>query len=707
MNQLSGNVGGPVLQAGVVRDVHFHQHAARQIVPQQLGPAPTNFTNRERELAELDQAWPDAEQRCGLVVLSGLGGIGKSALALSWLHRVRDRFADGQLYADLSAEEHGGPVEPASVLGGFLRAFGVSSQELPAGAAQRAVWFRSLVADRAVAILLDNAWTAAQVRALLPAAPRSVVVVTARRMLRALVTDGARFVDVGPLSTADSANLLGKVVGKQRISAEPGPAAELARLCGGLPIALSVTAARLAARRRLELGRTVAELRQEQRRLGLLSRGEQEVSVRSVFDVSYQGLSAATRSAYRALGMHPGREFGLSVAAAAAGLPADELSEAVEALLEAHLLEEVRTDRYRLHDLLRLHAKEKAEAEDSAAERAAAVLRIVEHYIRGTGEAAALCTPHLRGTDYEFVHSAPAIEPFDGLADALAWLEDERANLVGAVRTATEHGWPAAAWQLAYVMWPLFRHGGHHADWQAVDELAVEAARVLGNAEWEARATRRLALLHHRRSSFPEAERLLHRCAELFAELGDDYGTADTADARAVLALAQGDPEGALESANTAAAGFRTLGHPRKAALNLLLAGQARVRSGARAAGLADLRTAVAELGDLSDVDPYNAVRAKIQLGEALVEPGPRLRPDALEEAGRLLDEGLCWMRDSGSTAGQALAHRALATLATARDDRTREREHLAAAVRLFEHQGLAADAEPLRARLTDPNGPA
>lgn len=561
------------------------------------------------------------------------------------------------------------------------------------------MWFRSLVADRSLAILLDNAWTAAQVRALLPAAPLCTVVVTTRRMLRSLVTDGARFVDVGPLNASASTTLLRKTVGANRVSAEPEPARELVRLCGGPPIALSVTAARLAAQRLLGLRETVVELQEEQRRLGALSRGE-EVSVRSVFDVSYQELPVPARELYRTLGLHPGPEFHLTAVAAAAGLSTAVLREPLDALLDANLLQEVRADRFRCHDLIRLHAKEKADSECAAEQRRDVVSRIVEHYIRATGAAAELCTPHLRGATYDFRHAAAEFAGFAGRREALDWLEDERANLVGGVRAAVGHGLPAAAWQLGYVLWPLFRYRGHHADWRTVDELCLTAARELEAPEREARTARRLAMLHHRRGAWPEAARLLERCGELFATVGDGYGTTDTRDARAVLALAQGDPTTARALALRAEAGFHELGFPRKAALALLLAGQAEMLAGAVHAGLAHVRTAEERLRKFHDVDPFNTARARIALGAVLVAAGE------LGEASAALDDGLAAMTELGSLTGQALAHHGLADLAAARRDPPAEREHLTEAVRLFDHQGDAA-AEPLRDRLTDPTAPA
>ncbi|MCX2729621.1 hypothetical protein OOZ19_05180 [Saccharopolyspora sp. NFXS83] len=238
--------------------------------------------------------------------------------------------------------------------------------------------------------------------------------------------------------------------------------------------------------------------------------------MRSVFDVSYQELPAQARELYRALGLHPGPEFHLTAASAAAGLSTSALREPLAVLLDANLLQEVRADRFRFHDLIRLHAKEKAGAECTAERRRDVVLRVVEHYIRRARAAAELCTPHLRGAAYDFAHPAVDSADFTGHREALDWLEAERANLVGGVRAAVGHGLPAAAWQLGHVLWPLFRYRGHHADWLTVDELCLTAARELDAPQREARTARRLAMLHHRRGAWAEAARLLDRSGELF-----------------------------------------------------------------------------------------------------------------------------------------------------------------------------------------------
>ncbi|WP_176946697.1 NB-ARC domain-containing protein [Lentzea fradiae] len=235
-------------------------------MPQQLPPAPRLFVSRSEELTELDR-WHADEERQLLVVISGPGGVGKTSLALRWLHGARDRFPDGQLYVDLGAHADT-PAQPDEVLEWFLGALGVEVP--PPSLAQRQALFRSLTADRAFSILLDNAASAAQVRPLLPASPCCAVVVTSRWRLSPLGVDGARFVEVDPMDVGDSVELLEQVVGEPRLAEEADAARELARLCGGLPIALGVIGARLSRRPRRTLAKEVDELRTETSRLASL-----------------------------------------------------------------------------------------------------------------------------------------------------------------------------------------------------------------------------------------------------------------------------------------------------------------------------------------------------------------------------------------------------------------------------------------------------
>lgn len=696
-NRLSRTVAGTVVQAGsVLGGIHFHQfEASVPSVPRQLPLPPAHFVNREAELAVLDRVYDARSDRSGLAVLSGMGGVGKTAVALQWMRLSGARFEDGQFYADLAGESAAGPTAPAAVLGGWIRALGIAVEAVPPELEQRVALWRSLVAEKAIAIVLDNVLTAAQVRALLPPSTRSMVVVTTRRRLASLRIDGAALLNVLPLDTPDAVQLLDRTIGDERVDVDLSAAEQLAELCGGLPIALSVMGARLASRPKLALARAAEELRQEHSRLRALSRGE-EISVRSVFDVSYDELPQPAQRVYRILGLHPGDEVPIDIVAAATALPADEVNEHLDVLLEANLVEEVRPGRFRLHDLVRLHAKERAVDEEDTADQASLVLRYIESYIAGAAKACELLTPHLRGADYTYVeHDVERTVHHVDQSAALGWLESERANMISGIRTAVLNRWWATAWYLAYVMWPLFRYGGFDRDRLVVDELAVEAAQELGNPDWEGRAVRRLALLHQQRGRYEQAAGLLDRCYELFTEQDDEYGMANTRDAQSVVALAAQDVVRAIELAQQARDTFAALDNQRKVALSSLVIGQGKVRSGSVDEGLRLLRSAQEDLAADRESDPYNAARAELVLGAMLVEAGHLDAARApLESAERAMDE----LR---SLAGRALSHRTWAEYFWRQGRRALARERLQIAIEFYDHQADAT-AEALRARLSE-----
>jgi DNA-binding SARP family transcriptional activator/DNA polymerase III delta prime subunit len=416
--------------------------------PSQLPVEAGDFVGRAGLVDQVVALLTD-HRRVPVVALSGPPGVGKTALAVHAAHRLAGRFPDGQLYVDLHGATAGlAPLPPLEVLGRFLRALGADPASIPADLAEAGAAFRSWVAGRRLLVVLDNAADAAQVAPLLPASAGCGVLVTSRRVLSAL--EGAAHLPLGVLEPAEATELLGRVAGPQRLAAEPQAAAELAACCGWLPLALRIAGARLAARPAWPVAALAQRLADTQGRLDELELAE--VGVRASFQVSFRqlsdspdGLDRAAAGALVLLGVLDSLEVGVAVVARLLDAPEDAAERALERAVDAHLLETPAPGRYRLHDLLRLYARELAHEHHGAPARAAALTRALGFYVATAWRTMALLRPvDHRLAVVEARWSKDGLELDDDIA-ALAWLEVERANLLAAVRqAATTPGGPAA-----------------------------------------------------------------------------------------------------------------------------------------------------------------------------------------------------------------------------------------------------------------------
>ncbi|MFE6738044.1 AfsR/SARP family transcriptional regulator [Streptomyces tubercidicus] len=403
----SGTGAGTGSGSGSARDHARPSHPARDPadsggpspVPAQLPPDTADFTGRAKAVAHLATALRGADGARAPVVatLSGLGGVGKTALALHVAHSVRARFPDGQLYADLQGTGRA-PADSDAVLTHFLGALGVAESAVPEGLAQKAALYRSLLADRRILVLLDNARDGAQVRPLLPGVPGCAVLVTSRT--RTLALPGADQLDVEVMDEAEALELFGAVVGAERAAAEPEAARQLVAACGGLPLAVRIAAVRLASRPGRTTAGMVARL-SEERRLDELRVGD--LSVEATFRAGYEALDPGPAHAFRALALGGMPTFCRAAAAALLDTTDDEAEAAVETLVDAGLLEAHGDDRYRYHDLVALFARRLGEHHDSPEERAAAQRRFFDHARRHGDDVAAahaqrLLSDSLQGT---------------------------------------------------------------------------------------------------------------------------------------------------------------------------------------------------------------------------------------------------------------------------------------------------------------------
>ncbi|HUQ58626.1 ATP-binding protein [Lentzea sp.] len=691
-NQVSGSITGTSVQAGVVQGgVHIHQGDVTP-VPRQLPSPPRSFTGRNAEL-ELLQAIPHTGQSAKVVVLSGPGGVGKTALSLRWAASLREDFPDGQLFVDLNGFSSTAPTDPGEALGSFLRALGTAPERVPVHLAEQISLYRSLTAGKALLVVLDNALSAAQARVLVPPSPSSLVVVTSRSKLVGLVGDGAHLVEVGPLSAASAYKMFAGAVGDERVARERDHAKNLVALCDGLPIAIRVAAARLLLRSRWSVRRIHDELLDERSRLVNLSPSG-ELSVKATFDLSYRMLDPAAATAYRRLSLHPGGDFGPELVSAVLA-DSSRTDSLLEFLVDANLLEEHAEDRYRYLDLLRLHAAQRFESDDPREERLAALQRIAEWYLAAAMHADEVLTPYRRRLPYAFSSSPLSVPSFGDRDDALGWLERERVNLVGAGRAAFEHGFAELAWHLSDVLWPLFLLRKHYRDRMEVDERGVAAARQWGDEFALADMLKRLGRASTIARDFEAAERHLAESMELWTRMGDERGVCDAREYLALLYRETGREEEALAQFELLVEATTAMGMTRAAGLNLINLGRVLVDLDRAAEAVPRLVLAEGIFRELGATDPYNHARAVVALAAA------EHRTGALAAADERARKGLGLMEALGSDHGRAEALHVLGEVAYGLNRATEAREHLLAAEGIFRSLG-SPQAQAVRERLAE-----
>jgi DNA-binding SARP family transcriptional activator len=459
---------------------------AHQVVPRQL-PADTDaFTGREAALKALDGllADPDAPapRPLAIAAIAGTAGIGKTALAVHWAHRVADRFPDGHLYVNLRGfDPSGSPMEPAEAIRGFLDALQVPAPQVPVGLDAQAGLYRSLLAGRRMLVLLDNARDADQVVPLLPGAPGCLVLVTSRDQLAGLVAAGAQPLALDLLGRDEAVRLLARRLGHDRVTAEPDATGELVGRCAGLPLALAIVAARAATHPEFPLAALAGQLREARDGLDGFDGGDTATDVRAVFSWSYHRLGAPAARLFRLLGLHPGPDTGAGAAASLAGVPVARARALLAELARAHLVGEHAPGRYALHDLLRAYAAELAHAGDSGGDRRAAIHRLLDHYLHTARDADLLLYPH--GEPVTPAAPQPGVTPerLSGRDQAMAWFTAEHPVLLAAMEQATRAGFHQHTCQLAWTLDVFLHRRGHWHDRAATQRAALEAARRLGD----------------------------------------------------------------------------------------------------------------------------------------------------------------------------------------------------------------------------------
>ena len=516
-------------------------HSAVREVPGQLPRAAAHFAGRAAELAVLDALLDQLTG--GTIVISaiaGTAGVGKTALAIHWAHRVADRFPDGQLYVDLRGYDPAQPMPAADALAGFLRSLGVPGQDIPPGEDECSARYRSMLAGKRMLVVLDNAGSADQVRPLLPGTHASTAVVTSRDALAGLVArDGATRLDLDLLPMADAVGLLRALIGP-RVDAAPSAAAELAAQCCRLPLALRV-AAELAVRQPgVPLAELTGELADLRKRLDLLAAGgDHRTAVRAVLSWSYQHLDADAARTFRLLGLHPGPSFEPYAAAAVTGMMAERARQVLDVLARAHLIHVASLRRYGMHDLLRAYARELAE-KDGGGDEHQALTRLFDHYLHTA--AAAMDTLHPADRHWRPRIPTPAtpVPPVTGAAAARGWLDAEQATLVAVTVHAAEHGWSAHATQLSDTLFRYLDYGGHYPEAVIIHSRARIVAQQAGDSIAEAAALNALGLVAFHQGRYQQSASHLESALALFRQTGDSTGQARVLSNLGVVSYLQG-----------------------------------------------------------------------------------------------------------------------------------------------------------------------
>jgi tetratricopeptide (TPR) repeat protein/transcriptional regulator with XRE-family HTH domain len=633
------------------------RHSGPSLVPRQLPKAPTLFTGRDDEAEHLGAVLTG--RAATAVHINGMAGVGKTALAVWVAHRHADRFPDGVLYANLRAHDQSTePVESVAVLGGFLRALGIGGDHLPFGVDERAALFRTVVADRSLLVLLDNVRDAEQVRPLLPGTPTSRTIITSRSRLTGLVVrDDVVDLPLGTLAKDGAAQLLRAIL---QLSGEQGGdrLEELAQLCGYLPLALRVAAQRT---RNVALGsgsrsaavepaifaldEMVAGLSDPRTRLDVLDvEDDASSALRHVLWWSYRSLSPAEQRMLRLLGLLDGPDVDVAAAAELTGSSRAQARRRLEGLVAEHLADEHR-GRYTMHDLVRLFARERTEAEDGAPARSAAVGAYAGRLLHSAARARITVSPHLPPLRLDA--PVPAIRPpvFRSADAALRWCEDELANLVAAVHTAYRSGLYATAWHLPTALYGFFDLRKYWSDWIETHETALAAATELGDLDAQGRVLCNLGNAYQPQYQFDAAIECYERALEIFRQIGWRTGQGKVLSNLGLVYEHVGDTERAIDHQESAVEIFREVGDDYGAALSLTNLGLVYAERSRLDEAISVHEQALALFVQSSDVEGQG--RALANLGKALARAGryAEARPplersvELLHRAGNRIDE--------------------------------------------------------------------
>ncbi|MCS0600333.1 tetratricopeptide repeat protein [Streptomyces sp. LP11] len=612
--------------------------SATPVRPAQLPASVPDFTGRSAFVTELSEVLASASEAEGRVMavsaLAGIGGVGKTTLAVHVAHRARTAFPDGQLYVDLQGAGPR-PAEPETVLGSFLRALGTPESAIPDSPAERAALYRSVLDGRRVLVLLDNAKDAAQVRPLLPGTEGCAALVTSR--VRMLDLAGAHLVDLDVMSPEEALSLFTKIVGAERVAAEREAALDVVAACGFLPLAIRIAASRLAARRTWTVSVLAAKLADERRRLDELQAGD--LAVKATFELGYGQLEPAQARAFRLLGLADGPDISLPAAAAVLDLPPEDTEDLLESLVDTSLLESAAPGRYRFHDLVRLYARACAERDEQPpGERESALSRLLDFYLATAAGVYAIERPGDRLVDHLEPTEYPALA-FADRHEAQDWLYAEAICLLACVRQSTRTRLLRRAVDLLWAAIDLAESGANSKDYEATGVAVRDAAQAAGDRRTTARALLTLANNHHVSGRFELADQDALDAVRLAEAAGDPLPQCWASNMLGVIALYQSRYDSGEAHLIRAIESFRACGdRPGEASA---LCNLSRIHL---ATGKTDSAVALAQQG----TDMYDAMGHALRGANGRYALGLALtKSSRLDLATERLEEALGVFRDS------------------------------------------------------------
>lgn len=497
-----------------------------------------------------------------IIAIDGVAGVGKTALALHWAHRVRDRFPDGQLYVNLRGFDPAGPpLSPVEALQLLLEGLGVAPDQVPTGAPGRAVMYRSLLSGRRMLIVLDNAAETTQVEPLLPGDASCVTVVTSRnRMDGLLVHYGTERIFLDVLTATEAAALMAQYLGADRLTAEPEAAEELAARCGHLPLALTIVAVRAAGYPSFPLRVFVEELRDERGRLDAFDTGELTTNIRAVFSWSYRQLPPDTARVFRLLGLHPGPVVGVPAAAALAGMSEQRAWQHLGVLARAHLVEQPVPRRFRFHDLLRVYAAERASEDDPAADRRRALRSVLDSYLHSAHNASRRLNAHRLPIPIDQPQPDAVIAEFGTNDEAMRWFQEEHENLLATIEWAAAHDLGEYAWRLALTCWQYLYLCGRWYELIAIHETALPAAEAAADRAAAAAVHANLGVCAAQLGNHAVAADHFRAALTGFRRAADRDGEGNALDSLAWVHTLAGNFAAAVDLCEQALAVYRTTG---------------------------------------------------------------------------------------------------------------------------------------------------